>query len=336
MADLPETMTAIEIAEPGGPDVLRPVSRPLPRPGLGQVLIRTEAAGVNRGDIVQRMGFYPPPKGASDIPGLEVVGTIVAQGPGVSGWTMGERLGAIVPGGGYADYCLVDADTALPIPAGLSPAQAATLPETVMTVWTNVFERGRLQAGERVLIHGGSSGIGVSAIQMASSLGARVFTTAGSAEKCRICTELGAERAINYREEDFVAVVKELTDGAGVDVILDMVGGAYVERNLAALALEGRLVNIAFQQGSNVTLNLMPVMLKRLTLTGSTLRARSVEEKARIAEAVRKTIWPLVEAGRVRPILDSTFPLSQAGAAQARMESSQHVGKIVLLPEHGS
>ncbi len=332
MADLPATMTAIEISEPGGPEVLRPVTRPCPRPAAGQVVVKVAAAGVNRADIVQRMGFYPAPPGASDIPGLEVVGTVAALGEGVSGWQEGDLTGAIMGGGGYAEYAVIDADTALPCPKGLDVQGFATLPETVMTVWTNVFDRARLQPGERFLIHGGTSGIGVSAIQMAKAHGAAVFATAGNDAKCAVCRDLGADRAINYRTEDFVEIVKAETGGKGVDVILDMVGGDYVERNMKALAVEGRMVNIAFQKGSKVELNLMPVMLKRLALMGSTLRARPVADKAAIAEMVRTRVWPWVEAGRVKPVLDSTFALSAAAEAHRKMEDSSHIGKILLIP----
>ncbi len=323
-------MTAIEISEPGGPEVLKPTSRPIPTPGHGQVLLRVAAAGVNRPDIVQRQGLYPPPPGASDLPGLEVAGTIVELGAGVTTLAKGDEVCALVSGGGYAEYCLVDEALALPLPMVMTMVQAAALPETFFTVWTNVFDRAHLQAGEVFLVHGGSSGIGTTAIQLAQAFGARVFTTAGNKEKCTVCETLGAERAINYREEDFVAVTKELTGGKGVDVILDMVGGDYVARNFQALATEGRLVNIAFLGGAQVELNLFPVMLKRLTLTGSTLRPRSLEEKAAIAEALKTKVWPLLDAGRIAPVIDSTFALTEAAAAHARMEDGAHIGKIVL------
>jgi len=323
-------MTAIEISEPGGPEVLKPVSRPVPTPGHGEVLVKVAAAGVNRPDVVQRLGLYPPPPGASDLPGLEIAGTVVDVGPGVTGLSEGDRVCALVAGGGYAEYCLADAPLVMPVPKGMSLEEAAALPETFFTVWTNVFDRARLKAGETFLIHGGTSGIGTTAIQLAHVFGARVFATAGSAEKCAACERLGAERAINYRDEDFVSIVQKLTEGRGVDVILDMVGGPYVERNIKALAMEGRLVNIAFLQGPKVEINLMPMMLKRLTLTGSTLRPRSLEEKSTIAEALRAKVWPLLDAGRVAPVMDSTFPLREAAAAHARMEEGAHIGKIVL------
>jgi len=326
----PASMTAIEISEPGGSEVLKPVSRPVPTPGHGEVLVKVAAAGVNRPDIVQRQGFYPPPPGASDLPGLEIAGTIVEVGPGVAGLAKGDKICALVAGGGYAEYCLADAPLVMPVPKDFSFEQAAVLPETFFTVWTNVFQRAQLQAGESILIHGGTSGIGTTAIQLAHIFGARVFATAGSAEKCAACEKLGAERAVNYREEDFVAVCQKLTDGRGVDVILDMVGGAYVERNITALAMNGRLVNIAFLQGAKVEVNLLPVMLKRLTLTGSTLRPRSLEEKAAIADDLRAQVWPLLDAGRVAPVIDSTFPLKEASKAHARMEEGSHIGKIVL------
>jgi putative PIG3 family NAD(P)H quinone oxidoreductase len=332
--DLPETMTVIEISSPGEPEVLVPAHRPLPAPGTGEVLIEVAAAGVNRPDCLQRQGSYPPPPGASDLPGLEVAGTIVGLGEGVSAWRLGDRVCALLTGGGYAEYCVTPAVQCLPVPQGLDLVQAAALPETFFTVWTNVFERGRLQAGETLLVHGGSSGIGTTAIQLAHAFGSPVFVTVGSEEKARVCEELGAERAIDYRKEDFVAVVKELTRGRGVDVILDMVGGDYVQRNLSALAVEGRLVYIAFLRGAKVELNLGPLMMKRLTLTGSTLRARPVEEKAPIARALREHVWPLLEAGKVKPVIYQTFPLQAAAAAHRLMESNRHIGKIVLTVVH--
>lgn len=328
--NLPTTMTAIEISKPGGPEVLKPTSRPVPTPGHGEILVRVVAAGVNRPDVVQRMGLYPPPPGASDIPGLEVAGVVADVGPGVTRWARGDQVTALVAGGGYAEYCLVDTSLALSVPTGLSLTEAAALPETFFTVWTNVFDRARLMPGESILIHGGTSGIGTTAIQLAACFGAQVFATAGSPEKCAACVDLGATRAINYREEDFVGVVMEATAARGVEVILDMVGGDYVERNLKALATEGRLVNIAFLQGPKVELNLLPVMLKRLTMTGSTLRPRSLEEKTAIAEALEARVWPLLSAGRVAPVLDSTYPLKEAAEAHKRMESGAHIGKIVL------
>ncbi len=327
---LPETMTAIEIAEPGGPEVLRATTRPVPAPGPGEVLIRVAAAGVNRPDVLQRLGRYDPPPGASDLPGLEVAGTVAAVGEGVEGWSVGDAVTALLAGGGYAEYAVAPEPQCLPVPDGLDMTAAAALPETFFTVWTNVFQRGRLAEGESLLVHGGSSGIGTTAIQLARAFGARVFATAGSPEKCAACERLGAERAIDYREEDFVEVVKAATDGRGVDVILDMVGGDYVVRNLKALAVEGRLVYIAFLKGSKVELNLMPLMLRRLTITGSTLRPRSVAEKGAIAAELREKVWPLIARGEVRPVIHATFPLARAADAHALMESSAHIGKIVL------
>ena len=317
-------MKVTEIAESGGPEVLCAAIRATPEPGHGEVLIEVAAAGVNRPDVLQRQGGYPPPPGASDIPGLEVAGTIVARGAGVSTLSIGDRVCALVTGGGYAEYCPAPAAQVLPVPAGLDMIEAAALPETFFTVWSNVFDRGRLQPGERFLVHGGSSGIGTVAIQLARAFEARVFATAGSAEKCAACERLGAERAINYRDE------KALTGGVGLDLILDMVGGDYIQRNIAALATEGRLVQIAFLAGANVELNLMPLMLKRLTLTGATLRARAIEDKAAIADALRARVWPLLESGRVRPVIDSTVALADAAKAHERMESGEHIGKIVL------
>ena len=327
---LPTSMTAIEIREYGGPEVLVPGTRALPQAGQGEVLIKVAAAGVNRPDVLQRKGGYAPPPGASDIPGLEIAGSIVALGAGVSDWSPGDQVTALVTGGGYAEYCAAPAPQCLPLPQGLSLAEAAALPETFFTVWSNVFDRGRLAAGERFLVHGGSSGIGTTAIQLAHAFGARVFTTAGSAEKCKACEDLGAERAINYRDADFVAAIKEATDGAGVDVILDMVGGDYIARDIELLAPDGRLVFIAFLGGPKVEINFMPVMLKRLTVTGSTLRARSVDFKADIARALKDKVWPLIAAGKVRPVMAKSFPLAEAAAAHALMESSGHIGKIVL------
>ncbi len=329
-ATIPATMTAIEIAEPGGPDVLRAAERPTPEPGLGEVLVKVAAAGVNRPDVLQRKGGYPPPPGASDIPGLEIAGAVVALGPGAGRWRIGDRLCGLVTGGGYAEFCAVPAVQCLPVPADYDMVKAAALPETFFTVWTNVFQRGRLEGGERFLVHGGSSGIGTTAIQLANARGARVFATAGSAEKCAACERLGAERAINYRDEDFVAVVKELTGGDGVDVILDMVGGDYIARNVAALCTEGRLVYIAFLGGSKVELDFLPMMLKRATITGSTLRPRGVEEKGAIAGELEREVWPLLDSGRIGPVIDSTFPLAQAADAHRRIEAAEHIGKIVL------
>ncbi len=327
---LPELMTAVEIIEPGGPEKLRPTQRPVPQPAPGEVLIQVAAAGVNRPDCLQRQGSYPPPPGASDIPGLEVAGTLVALGAGVDEWRIGDPVCALLTGGGYAEYCVAPAPQCLPIPAGLSVQQAAALPETFFTVWSNVFDRAHLQPGETLLVHGGASGIGTTAIQMARALGSRVFATVGGGEKVQPCLDLGAERVIDYREEDFVQVVKDITNNKGVDVILDMVGGDYVQRNLSALAVEGRLVFIAFLRGAKVELNLAPVMMKRLTITGSTLRARPVADKAPIARALRETVWPLLENGAIRPLIDRVFPLTEAAAAHALMESNRHVGKLLL------
>ena len=327
---LPATMTAIEIREPGGPEALVPTTRPPPEPARGEVLIKVTAAGVNRPDVMQRQGGYPPPPGASDIPGLEVAGTVVALGEGASGWTVGDQVTALVTGGGYAEYCAAPAGQCLPVPVGLDLTAAAGLPETYFTVWSNVFDRGGLTAGESFLVHGGSSGIGTTAIQLAKAFGARVFATAGSAEKCAACESLGAERAINYREEDYVAVVKKATAGKGVNLILDMVGGTYVQRNIQALAADGRLVYIAFLGGAKSEVDLLPLMLKRLTLTGSTLRVRSIEFKAAIADRLRQKVWPLIESGEVKPVVARTFPLNEAAEAHRLMESSTHIGKIVL------
>ncbi|TXL73405.1 NAD(P)H-quinone oxidoreductase [Vineibacter terrae] len=327
---LPPDMTAIAVRAPGGPEMLEPRRLPMPVPGAGEVLIKVAAAGVNRGDMVQRQGHYPPPPGAPDTPGLEVAGEVVALGAGVARWRPGDRVCALVAGGGYAEYCLAHASHTLPQPKGLSAVEAASMPETVMTVWTNVFDAGRLQAGETLLVHGGASGIGTTAIQMARALGARVFATAGSVEKCATCEKLGADRAINYRTQDFVAAVNAFTDGHGVDVILDMVGGDYIERNLAAAAPLGRIVWIAFLKGSRAEINLAPMMLKRLTLTGSTLRGRRIEEKAAIASAVEARIWPLIEAGQVKPVIEATFPLADAAKAHVLMEAGTHTGKIIL------
>jgi putative PIG3 family NAD(P)H quinone oxidoreductase len=324
-------MRVVEIAGPGGPEVLRPSTRPVPEPVAGEILIRIHAAGVNRPDALQRAGAYAPPPGASDLPGLEAAGEVVAVGPGGgSRWAVGDRVCALLPGGGYAEYATTHRDHALPIPGGLSMREAAALCETFFTVWHNVFERGGLQAGETFLVHGGSSGIGTTAIQLAAARGARVFATAGGPEKCAACTALGAERAIDYRAEDFVKVVGEATGGRGVDLILDMVGGGYIPRNVKALAMDGRLVMIAFLEGPKAELNFAQVMTKRLTLTGSTLRPQSVEAKARIAAALEAEVWPLLAAGRIAPVMDRTFPLEEAAAAHARMESSVHVGKITL------
>jgi NADPH2:quinone reductase len=323
-------MHAVEIAQPGGPEVLRPTRRPLPDVGPGEVLIRVAAAGVNRPDVLQRLGLYPLPPGVSDLPGLEVSGTIAAIGDGVTGWALGDAVCALTPGGGYAEYCRTPAGQCLPVPAGVSMLEAASLPETFFTVWINVFDRARLSPGETLLVQGGSSGIGVTAIQMAKAFGHRVFVTAGSDEKCRACEALGAERGINYRTEDFVAIVKSLTEKRGVDVILDMVGGDYVQRELKCLATDGRLSLIAFLGGSKAELDMSDILYRRLTITGSTLRPRSVEYKTEVAQALRSKVWPLVEAGAIKPVIHATFPLADARRAHELMESSTHVGKIIL------
>jgi putative PIG3 family NAD(P)H quinone oxidoreductase len=329
-SSLPNDMLAIEIAGPGGPEVLRPRRRPLPRPRAGELLIEVAAAGLNRPDILQRQGLYPAPPGVSDVPGLEVAGRVVALGPATGGWAVGQEVCALIAGGGYAEFCAAPAAQCLPVPKGLSLVEAAAIPETTFTVWTNLFERAALKAGERLLVHGGSGGIGTAAIQLARAFGVRVFATAGGAEKCAYCRSLGAERAIDYRAEDFVAVTRAATGGEGVDVILDMVGGDYLARNLSALREDGRLVMIAFLHGAKVEIDLMRLMLKRLTLTGSTLRACSIEQKGRIARAVFSNIWPLFEAGRIRPVVDRTLPLERAQEAHRVMEAGQHKGKIVL------
>ncbi|MGA8154671.1 MAG: NAD(P)H-quinone oxidoreductase [Rhodoplanes sp.] len=329
MTTIPANMTAIGIRAPGGPEVLVPEERPVPTPGPGEILVAVKAAGVNRPDVLQRRGLYPPPKGAPDIPGLEIAGEVVACGPGVKRWREGDHVAALVIGGGYAQYCVSHETHALPAPANLTTVEAAALPETFFTVWHNVFERGALKSGETLLVHGGSSGIGTTAIQLAKAFGARVITTAGSAEKCAACRALGADLAIDYKSEDFVTATKAATDG-GADVILDMVGGDYIERNYEAAAIEGRIVQIGFQGSSRATVDFRRILLKRLHHTGSTLRSRSVADKAAIARAVEEKLWPLVVAGRVRPVMDRIFPLTAAADAHARMESSAHIGKIVL------
>jgi NADPH2:quinone reductase len=329
-SSLPKSMTVIAIREPGEADVLVPREEPLPIPGEGEILVKVAAAGVNRPDVMQRQGRYPPPKGATEIPGLEIAGQVVQVGPGVTRWQKGDEVMALVVGGGYAEYCLAFASHALPVPPNLPALEAAAIPETFFTVWHNVFERGRLAAGETLLVHGGSSGIGTTAIQLGKAFGASVIVTAGTAEKCAACRRLGADLAINYNSEDFVALSKQATQGRGVDLILDMVGGDYVGRNYEAAAVDGRIVQIAFVASSRVTVDLMRLMLKRLTHTGSTLRARAVADKAAITRAVEKNVLPLIASGRVKPLIDSTFPLKQASAAHARMESGKHIGKIVL------
>lgn len=322
-----DTMRAVEISRPGGPDVLTATTRPRPVPGHAEVLLRIAYAGVNRPDALQRAGAYAPPPGASDLPGLEAAGEVAAVGPGVTGLAPGDRVCALLPGGGYAEYAITPAAHCLPVPRGMALREAACLPETFFTVWSNVFTRGGLKGGERFLVHGGTSGIGTTAIQLARHFGARVFATAGSAEKCAACERLGAERAINYREEDFVAALRE---AGGAHLILDMVGGDYIPRNLKALADDGRLVQIAFLQGPKAEVNFAQIMTRRLTVTGSTLRPQSDAAKARIAEALRAHVWPLLEAGRIAPVMDEEFALEDAAQAHARMESSAHIGKIVL------
>jgi NADPH:quinone reductase len=331
MPALPAEITVIAIRAPGGPEMLVPEPRPLPQPAEGEVLVKVAAAGVNRPDVAQRQGNYPPPKGATDIPGLEIAGEVVALGPGVRRWKLGDKVMALVVGGGYAEYCLAHESHCLPVPAGLSMVEAAAIPETFFTVWHNTFERGRLAAGETLLVHGGSSGIGTVAIQLAKAFGARVVTTAGSAEKCEACRKLGADVAVNYKTEDFVAATKAATAGRGAEVVLDMVGGDYIERNYEAAAIDGRIVQIAFLGSSKATVDFRRLMLKRLTHTGSTLRARSVADKAAIARAVEDRVLPLIAAGKVKPLIDSTFPLREAAAAHAKMEASTHIGKIVLV-----
>lgn len=326
---LPQSMTCIEISQPGGPEVLRPATRPVPKPGKGQVVIKVAAAGINRPDLLQRAGIYPAPPGASDLPGLEVAGTVAALGDGIAAPAVGEAVCALVAGGGYAEYVIADARHCLAVPTGFDMVQAASLPETFFTVWHNVFERGQLKPGETLLVHGGAGGIGTTAIQLAKALGATVFATAGSPAKVQACRDLGADRAIDYGAEDFVDVVKAET-GKGVDVILDMVGGDYIARNVKALAPDGRLVCIAFLKGSTAEVNFMGVMLKRLTLTGSTLRPQSDDAKARMAAALRQTVWPLIDSGKIKSVVNATFPLVQAAQAHALMEGNTHIGKIVL------
>jgi NADPH2:quinone reductase len=330
MIPIPTHMTAIAIKAPGGPDVLVPEQQAVPVPAENEVLIKVAAAGVNRPDVMQRQGLYPPPRGVTDIPGLEIAGEVAACGPGAVRWKPGDRVTALVGGGGYAQYCVAHEGHALPIPGNLSTVQAAAVPETFFTVWHNVFERGRLKSGDTLLVHGGSSGIGTTAIQLAKAFGARVIITAGSEEKCEACRRLGADVAINYKTEDFVAVTKNSTGGAGANVILDMVGGEYIERNYEAAAVEARIVQIGFQSSPRASVDFRRIMLKRLTHTGSTLRSRSVADKAAIARAVEQNAWPFIVAGRIGPVMDQTFPLADAAKAHARMESSAHIGKIVL------
>ncbi len=330
MQNLPDTMTVVAISEPGGPEVLILEQRALPDVGDGDILIRVGAAGVNRPDVLQRMGAYPPPKGASDLPGLEVAGEVVAVGVAAHGHSVGDRVTALCPGGGYAEYCKVPAGHALPVPAGMSVLEAAALPETFFTVWTNVFDRCGLRGGERFLVHGGASGIGTCAIQLAKAFGAEVFTTVGSSEKIEAVKALGADHVINYREQAFEKVILEITGGQGVDVILDMVGGDYVERNWKAAAIEGRICQIATLNGVSRDVNFSRLMVKRLTHTGTTLRPRDDAFKSAIADSLRSKVWPLIESGQIKPLIDSTFPLSDAAEAHRRMESSGHIGKIVM------
>jgi NADPH2:quinone reductase len=330
MTALPQTMTAIAIAGKGGPEVLVPRELPTPHPGDGQLLVKVAAAGINRPDVLQRKGLYPAPKGHSEIPGLEIAGEVVVAGPGTGRFKPGDKIMALVNGGGYAQYCLAQEPACLPLPERLSAAEAAGVPETFFTVWHNVFERGRLKAGEWFLVHGGTSGIGVAAIQLAKAFGAKVIATAGSAAKCEACGALGADRAVDYTKEDFVAAVGDATGGRGCDLILDMVGGDYVDRNINCAAEDGRIVNIAFQKGGQVTADLQRLMLKRLTLTGSTLRIRTTEVKGRIARGVEENVLPLLIEGRVKVVIDSTFPLLNAADAHRRMEAGTHIGKIVL------
>jgi len=330
MSTLPQSMRVIEIRQPGGPEVLTPAERPLPVPKADEILVRVAAAGVNRPDVFQRTGNYPVPPGASDLPGLEIAGEVAACGAGVKLWKPGDLVCALANGGGYAGYCAVPATQALPVPKGLTMIEAASLPETFFTVWNNVYDRGRLAPGETFMVQGGSSGIGVTAIQMAAATGNRVFATAGSDEKCAACVNLGAEKAINYRTQDFLAEVKAATGGKGVNVILDMVGGDYVPKELKCLADDGRLVFIAHLRGAKSELDINEVMRRRLTLTGSTLRPRSAEYKAYVAENLREKIWPLIESGRIKPVIYKTFALEQACDAHRLMESSEHIGKIIL------
>jgi NADPH2:quinone reductase len=327
---LPETMTVIEVREPGGPEQLTPGTRPVPTPAPDEVLIAVVAAGINRPDVLQRQGLYPPPKGASDLLGLEVSGPVVATGEGVTRFKPGDFVSALVNGGGYAEYAVAPEATTLLAPQGLSPVETAALPETIFTVWHNVFERGCLKEGDWLLVHGGASGIGTTAIQLGTAFGAKVIVTVGDDTKAKACEELGAVKAINYREENFVDVVKEVTSKHGADVILDMVGGDYIQKNIYAAALEGHIVQIAFLKGSKVELDLMRLMMRRLTLTGSTLRAQTDETKAKMATVIEEKVWPLVESGKYKPVIDSTFPLAEAAGAHKRIDDPSHVGKIVL------
>jgi len=327
---IPSMMTAIAVPQPGGPDMLVPEQRAVPAPGESSILVAVEAAGINRPDVLQRMGGYPPPPGAPDIPGLEIAGTVVAVGRNATRWSIGDKVTALVPGGGYAQYCAVEESNALPIPSGLSMTEAAALPETFFTVWSTVFDRGGLKSGETFLVHGGTSGIGTTAIQLAKSFGATVMTTAGSDEKCAACRELGADLAINYKTTDFGKAVKQATDGRGVDLILDMVAGDYVERNWKAAAVGGRIVQLATLNGASEEVNFGLLMVKRLTHTGATLRPRDTAFKAEIADNLQQKVWPLLESGAIKPVMDSVFALKDAAKAHERMESSRHIGKIVL------
>lgn len=330
MTALPHEMTAIGFETPGGPEVLEPQQRPLPKPGPGEILVAVAIAGINRPDVLQRQGGYAPPPGASDIPGLEFAGTVVALGDGASRYRIGDKVCALVAGGGYAQYAVVHESNALPIPAGLSLEEAGAIPETYFTVWTNVFQRGGLKSGESFLVHGGTSGIGTTAIQLAKAFGATVLATAGSDDKCRACLELGADHAINYREQDFVAAAKQATGGRGVDLILDMVGGDYISRNYEMAAESGRIVQIAFLNGPKAQVDFRRLMMKRLTHTGSTLRPRTIAEKAAIASELEAKVWPLLAQGRCKPVIHARFPLEQAAEAHRLMESNAHIGKIVL------
>lgn len=330
MSVLPESMSAIAITEPGGPEVLKPEARPVPEPGPGQILIKVDYSGVNRPDVIQRMGLYPAPPGASDLPGLEVSGEVVAVGEGVDLHQTGDKVCALTPGGGYAQYCVCHQGHALPVPSGLGMDEAGAIPETFFTVWSNVFDRGGLRSGETFMVHGGTSGIGTVAIQLAKAFGATVIATAGSDEKCEFCGSIGADHVINYKTQDFTKETKAITEGRGVDLILDMVGGDYVVKNWKAAAIEGRIVQIATLNGASPDANFALLMMKRLTHTGSTLRPRSDEYKTGLANALRENVWPLVAAGKVKPIMHSTFPLVDASKAHALMETNQHIGKIVL------
>ena len=330
MTTIPQSMTAIDPAQPGGPEVLQPVERPVPTPGAGEVLIAVEAAGVNRPDVMQRLGFYPPPPGAPSIPGLEVAGIVAALGESVEGVAVGDKVCALIAGGGYAEYCVAPAGQCLPVPAGLSMAEAAALPETFFTVWSNLFQRGGAREGERVLVHGGTSGIGTTAILLGNLFGLEIIVTAGSPEKCARALDIGAAHAIDYRTRDFVEEVARITSGKGVDIVLDMIGGDYAPRNLACLAEEGRHVSIAVQRGPKAELSLLDIMRKRLTLTGSTLRARGTAFKAQIAAELRERVWPHLESGAMKPVIDSIFPLEEAADAHRRIDGGEHVGKIVL------